>query len=360
MKTAISTEVSLYHPIEFLELDKLTKAFFDISLEKLKGGVRNHLLVGHIVHFVQDNGLQGFESLPRFRKEYLYELVEKTSAKGIDLTTISEQNLNLNWDKVKSLSQFNQVYRPNDAFDQAANIYSSSNYKMFRFLEFNRDIDIKHVNRLIISMRRNNIISYPLMIYTDCVDGKWGYWIVDGQHRFEAMKRLGIPIWFTLYEKQSVEPITLYDLVRLVADVNNTSKPWGIHQYLKAWKSLGVREYLKIDEEHRKIGLPITVLLQAYSGLARNKATRLFIQGKYSMGDEERGTEYVSYLNILKPHVPRSSWFYSTLLEFFRATPDYDNEQMEKGIRNADAKFLMTSNGDDLMVNLKAIYEEAA
>ncbi len=360
MKTGIPTDINLYHPIEFLELDKFSRAFLDAGLEYIKGGIRNQLLVGHIVHFVQDRGIDSIESLPRFKKEYLSDLLSKAKLKGIDLKKAQEGSFNLNWGRMKQLSHHNQIYAPGDSFDQASNIYSSSNYKMFRFLEFNRDIDIKHVRSLMESMKRNGILSYPLMILTDCVDGIPTYWIIDGQHRFEAMKRLGIPIWFTLYQKQSSQPITLYDLVRLVADVNNTSKAWGILQYLKAWKSLKVREYVKLDEQHQLTGLPVTLLLQAYSGLARGRATKLFVQGAYKMEDEKRGNDYVSHLKILRPLIPRSSSVYTHMLEFLRNSESYSNTQMQRALRKADLRFFMSENDEEVMSNLKLIYENAA
>src|SRR6187551_325336 len=212
--TGLPLEVAIYHPIEFLELKKLTIAFLDLNLEKEKGGIKNQLLVGHVITFLQKNGIAALADLPRFRTDYWEDLAVQCRKKGVDLEHLGQYDLVLNSEKAQKLSDADSVYQSDDAFDKAANIYSSSNHSMFHFLEFNRKITRKHVNNLVESMKENGILSYPLMIYTDCIDGTWKYWIIDGQHRFEAFKKMGYPIRFTLYQKSTPEPITVYDIVR--------------------------------------------------------------------------------------------------------------------------------------------------
>jgi hypothetical protein len=353
--------VSIYSPIEFLGLEKFTNAFLDIGLEHVKGGVGKQLLVGHLVKLVQNHGgATAIRMLPRFKPEYLEEIKTKCNRKGIDLDDLVKNPLVLDFNRIETLSDSISIHKPDDLLDRASNICCSSNYSMFHFLEFNRKIVWSHVNELRLSILHNGILSYPVMIYTNCVDGEWKYWIVDGQHRFVAFKQLGLPIYFTLYRKSSTEPISLYDLVKLIAGLNNTSKRWNIHQYLKAWKSIKVEEYEIISEVHKETKIPINILLQAYSGKNRRKATMLFMDGEYKMTDRENGERYVEYLKAIRPYISSGTAIQSSLLDLFRQTPDYDNEKMKSKLIEIRNSWVFPESHDEILSDLKKLYQEAA
>lgn len=356
----IPTEVSLYHPIEYLELDKKVGAFLDLGLQTLKGGTKNQLLIAHLVQFVQENGVKALEGLPRFKPEYLIVLNEKCKNKGINLVELRDQPFDLNLGKVKLLADATSVYQSDDPFDRSSNIYSSSNYSMFNFLEFNRDIAMSHVQDIRRSILINGILSFPLMLQTDCIDGEMKYYIADGQHRFWAFKLLGLPIRFTLYQKQSSGPMTVYDIIRLIASVNNTSRKWGIHNYMKAWKSIKAREYVKISEVYERTKIPISTLLQAYSGKARPRATALFMDGVYEMTDEKNGDKYVQYLEELKPVMNKSSGFQTALLNLFRQTSEYDNQKMKDVLIKVKNTHVFSTKDVEILSDLKKIYQQVA
>jgi len=355
----IPTELTLYHPAEFLQLAKVTLAFLNIFLEEYKGGVTNQLLVGHIVGYIQQNGLDPFKGSERYKDVYMEDLLRQALDKGIDLKNLTEVNYRLNWKQLNQLSDNVSIYQSKDPFAKATNVFSSSNYRMFHHLPFNRNRSKRHSRAIADSMRRNGITSHPLMIYTNVVDGEWKYWIVDGQHRTDAFEIIGHPVHFTLYQKQGGGEITIYDLVQLVADVNNNSKKWDLRQYLKAWSYLKVREYEKIDEVHKNTKITITTLLQAYSGLNRKSATTLFTNGKYRMSDESNGDMYVDYLTDLKPVLPKSTALYTGLLEFFKKTPDYDNAQMITAIKKSKTPVFFGDTQEEILENIQIMYMAA-
>lgn len=358
MKTGIPNDVYLYHPIEFLELSKGAHAFFDMNLIEPRGGIQNQLLIGHLVHFIQNSGIESFKDFDYCRQSYLDELIQKMKEKGLEVESLKSK-FYINWDRTEKLSDSKLIYQTVDPFDQAANIFSSSNYKQFHKFEFNRKTSKKHSRRIADSIRRNGITSYPLIIYTDIIDGEPKYYIVDGQHRCEAFEILGLPIWFTLYTKRSPGPTTMYDLVRLVSDVNNTSKPWNIHQYLLAWKSLKIREYEKIYLKRKEVNLPINILLQSYSGHSRKRAITDFVDGKYKMLDEANGDIYVKYLADLQSEIKsKSTAFLSGLVCFFREEGEnYDNEKMINAVKKS-SDFNFGEKTEEIDNNIKMIYNK--
>jgi hypothetical protein len=164
-----------------------------------------------------------------------------------------------------------------------------------------------------------------------------------------------------LYQPEQKDAvITVYDIVRLVADVNNTSRKWNLHQYLYAWQSLKVREYEKIKEVYSKTKITITTLLQAYSGMTRTKATDMFMEGTYTMEDESKGDQYIKYLAELKSFMPRNTMLYTALLVFFRKYEEsYDNRKMLEIVRSKKDS-LLAESPEVLLVNLENWYKLAS
>lgn len=97
-------------------------------------------------------------------------------------------------------------------------INSTTEYDIFKFLDGNRNIDTKHVNSLIESIKTKNLLSVRPIL----VDENFN--ILDGQHRLEAAKMLGIPIfYFQISSSDKSEIIKL----------NQNNKNWKLQDFLK-------------------------------------------------------------------------------------------------------------------------------
>lgn len=68
-------------------------------------------------------------------------------------------------------------------------IHKSYNYNDFSFINGNRNVVKSKVGKLIKSIKQLDLTMYNPILVTKT--GK----IVDGQHRFEACKELGLPIY---------------------------------------------------------------------------------------------------------------------------------------------------------------------
>lgn len=72
----------------------------------------------------------------------------------------------------------------------------TSNYSRFKHLNGNRNIVEPHLRRLIKSIQENGWLeNSPVLVNQK-------YEIIDGQHRFEACKTLGLPIeYMVVYDE---------------------------------------------------------------------------------------------------------------------------------------------------------------
>lgn len=105
-------------------------------------------------------------------------------------------------------------------------IIGTKEYDNFKSPQSNRDIDERHVRRLIKAIKRRNLLHMRPMI----VNSKWE--IIDGQHRLEAARKLGTHIFYIMSNE-----ITKSDMATL-------------NSFQKNWKALDYINYYYV-EKHR-------------------------------------------------------------------------------------------------------------
>ena len=95
----------------------------------------------------------------------------------------------------------------------------SDKYELFSYLPFNRPVDNAHVNKLMESMKIHGFKGVIQVIKTSFIEGVTKYYILEGQHRFAAAMRLGIPFKFELTELVSQK-----ETAEFIAELNNSAK----------------------------------------------------------------------------------------------------------------------------------------
>lgn len=99
-------------------------------------------------------------------------------------------------------------------------IKKTTKYDQFRSLTCNREIDEKHVERLMEAINKRNMLAMcPVLCNTE-------FKVFDGQHRIEAAKRLKVPIFYVADDSLDEE-----DLISL----NNLKKEWRNIDYVNFW-----------------------------------------------------------------------------------------------------------------------------
>lgn len=113
-------------------------------------------------------------------------------------------------------------------------IYTSSKYDDFVFRTANRDVDLKHIDKIVDNMMENGWQGAPIEVSL-MDDGK--FQIEDGQHRFMAAKKSGTPVKFMVVKNMSI-----YD----VATKNSMKKGWTGSDYVKAYAEDGNTSYKRL------------------------------------------------------------------------------------------------------------------
>lgn len=125
----------------------------------------------------------------------------------------------------------------------------TTNYDQFKLLDYNRKIDQKHVQFLKKLIQIKNRLEFcPIMVNEN-------YEVLDGQHRLQAAKELGLPIWYEV--KKSSKPEDVYLL-------NYGHKPWNVEDAIHYYSEMGVKSYILITEFLRKNKITTSDFLSFY------------------------------------------------------------------------------------------------
>lgn len=163
-------------------------------------------------------------------------------------------------------------------------IKKTNNYNKFRYMGGNRKVDIKHVKELQTQMERNRemFASMPILVNED-------FFIVDGQHRYEAAKGIGLPVYYIVQQRASLND---------ARQLNIAQKRWGLVDFARSYADSGRKDYielLRIKDRFPRISLSIVVeyLSSRMSGGARDVSFR---QGEFVIYDAE---DAISCLEVL-------------------------------------------------------------
>ncbi len=142
----------------------------------------------------------------------------------------------------------------------------TTEYNQFSRHECNRKMDEKHVQRIMTAIEEKNLLDLDPII----VDSN--YCVIDGQHRLEAARRLGISAPYIVNES-----VNSSDMKSL----NSILKPWGLVDYLNHYARLGHSEYELLEAFMNENKMQISIALQLLNGSKNSNFFKIFKSGKY-------------------------------------------------------------------------------
>jgi hypothetical protein len=117
---------------------------------------------------------------------------------------------------------------------KANDVFVSNDYSRFKYFDNNRPVRKQKVNKLIKVMERyaqkfgavNAFLGVIIVVKLKLPgDSMWFYYILDGQHRFEAASTIKIPVRF------EVRDFTIKQVDEVMRDLNTTANNWSLGQY---------------------------------------------------------------------------------------------------------------------------------
>ena len=120
-------------------------------------------------------------------------------------------------------------------------IQATRDYEQFAYLRENRDVSQKAVSRLIKSIETEDLsYCFPILVTSGDKSFKDKFVILDGQHRFEALKALGLPIYYIITPKA----ICAQDIIM----ANANTKKWTRADIVKSLAKTGYQDAQRVVE----------------------------------------------------------------------------------------------------------------
>jgi hypothetical protein len=122
------------------------------------------------------------------------------------------------------------------------------NYEMFKFKDSNRVVNDGLVKRLIKSINEIGYIQSRALLVDENLT------IIDGQHRFEACKRLGLPIYYDISD---------VDFDKAMLALNMNQMIWRLQDYIHshANKNKECYKFLKDLEDEYHLGTSNNIII---------------------------------------------------------------------------------------------------
>lgn len=226
-------------------------------------------------------------------------------------------------------------------------IIESKEYDKFKILNGNRCIRASHVKRLIESMTEKYI---PVPIIVNEL-----HYIIDGQHRMEACKEMGIPFHYI-----EIKGLGLEDVQRL----NSNNKKWSIEDIMESHIDLGNSNYVAYRaflETHNFGHEPNWVLLK---GPDKEGTRQEFRRGKFVLSQREikQGGIYAQQINEILEYFEEDDIVHAkkrnsiiALMKCFR-NDKYSQPKMLTKLKQAKRKLEAKKCTQDYTRQLEEIY----
>ena len=195
----------------------------------------------------------------------------------------------------------------------------TDDYDAFKVLPYNRALEEKQVLRLmdVLSKEPDALKYRPLLVNNHMQ-------VIDGQHRLEAAKRLGLPIYYMIGNNLGL-PQTI--------EMNAIAKHWTILDYARSWAGQGNTHYqLYLDIRDQYKGLNDKILHSYLLGRSAFQTSQQFKEGKFVIKDSmETIEERIGMWDELQAALPKIQHKRSSIAVPFLAMmqrDDYDHARM--------------------------------
>jgi len=108
----------------------------------------------------------------------------------------------------------------------------TNNYDLFKKAMGNRPIDESNLKKIINSIKTRNLLEYRPILVSKNME------VIDGQHRLEAAKALGLDVFYIV--KEEFQPDDMHLL-------NHAQKGWSVDDYVNYHAKQGKKKYQELQ-----------------------------------------------------------------------------------------------------------------
>lgn len=199
-------------------------------------------------------------------------------------------------------------------------ILKTEQYELFKFKDENREINFNKVASLKSRLINDGRQIIPIIVNSNME-------IIDGQHRFKALKELGWSIMYYIDDSVSSK-----DLI----SINNSQRNWGLNDFIHYHASLGTKTFVGLEKVCKQYEFPLKVVLSALSKGKYIKEHKIKDGNlELSVEEFEEGIKTLEYLKNIQDNIKQK--IISPAIIFFLITKiyyleDIDRERLANGV----------------------------
>jgi len=226
----------------------------------------------------------------------------------------------------------------------------------FQFLTgINRGINPGQVTRLVKSFLKMGNLRPIIVAKLSFISGKVEHFIIDGQHAYNALLRLGWEIPYVVIEIKDKQ-----ELVETIALLNASSKTWTIKDYVTAWSSL-VPDYVKLNRYFEIYDIELNFIASILSNTTVGTGsiiTKRLKAGEFVIQDEDKNVDILTGLTDILKIIPRLNRFEnrfvcSEYLNFRRtAGSSYNHKFFLKNLDKNKQKFILATHEQEQLADM--------
>ena len=222
-------------------------------------------------------------------------------------------------------------------------VKNTTSYSKFSVLPMNREIDSKHVQKMIASIRKMGVLRCVIACTTNIIEGALKTYIIDGQHLATALEREGQPIPYV-----EIEIASEADLIEKMAYLNNSSKSWDLMNYINAWKMIQP-DYMKLFKWKNMYDIEITMLAAIGVNNAGFRSSSQSIKtGDFKITNPNAEDMCKAFNDIfLKIGMSERSVKFQFLTAFLQAYGSYNHEKVIANLDKHLKTVKLMMNGDE-------------
>lgn len=227
---------------------------------------------------------------------------------------------------------------------QMPTIQKTNDYSLFKSIDGNRSKNRLHIDKLKKSMESN-------YLFTAIVVNKH-YQIIDGQHRFEAIKELGLDLYYIVMPDYGIYEVQV---------LNQNSKDWNFGDFLDGFCNMGLPDYLHFRAFKNHFGfsynLCLALLMDTNSEQPCIDHRKVFESGTFKIKNIERAYDRAEKMTEVGKYYDKhkNRRFTSAYLKLLN-NPNFDHSEFISKLQLQPTKLKDCANATQYIELIEEIY----
>lgn len=221
-------------------------------------------------------------------------------------------------------------------------VHTTKDYFLFKTIEGNRDVNSLHLQRLKESISKNYL--FTVIVVNE------NYEIIDGQHRFEAIKELGLPLNYIKCPGYGLNEVHI---------LNENSKDWTANDFMAGYCDLDIADYkiYRSFKKKYKFGHHESMAMLRGSKAGGGAVYQMFKSGNFKITALDQAFEQAEMIWQLKDYYDgfRRRSFVLAMLSLFKKN-NFDFDEFLQKVKNQPTALVDCSTTDQYIALIEDIY----